>query len=239
MSQALVDTTVGQLVIERPSRARVFEKLGIDYCCGGKKPLRQALEEKGLEAQRVLAELEKEQSGGSAQAERNWATASITDLCDHIEQTHHEYLRQELPRMEYLTQKVADRHGDRRPELQEIHRVMVALKEELDSHIAKEEQVLFPICRRLDTADHLPQSHCGSVNNPIAVMLREHDDAGNALARFRELTDNYTLPADACNTYRAMFDGLQHLEQDLHQHIHKENNILFPKAVRAEKLLSR
>lgn len=239
MSQALVEATVGQLVVERPSWARVFEKLGIDYCCGGKKPLRQAIEEKGLAAEQVVAELEQEKSGSQKTAERNWATASMTDLCDHIEQTHHEYLRQELPRLEFLTQKVADRHGDRRPELREVHRVMMALKDELESHMAKEEQVLFPICRRLDTADELPQSHCGSVNNPIVVMIREHDDAGDALARLRELTDNYTLPADACNTYRAMYDGLQQLEQDLHQHIHKENNILFPKAARAERLLGR
>jgi regulator of cell morphogenesis and NO signaling len=99
--------------------------------------------------------------------------------------------------------------------------------------------VLFPILRQLDTADLLPPAHCGSVNNPIAVMLQEHDDAGADLARFRELTNDYTPPLDACTTYRAMLDALRQLEQDMHQHVHKENNILFPKAQRMEKLLSR
>jgi regulator of cell morphogenesis and NO signaling len=113
------------------------------------------------------------------------------------------------------------------------------LKAEMESHMMKEERILFPLCRTLDTTDVLPPSPCGSVNNPIQVMIREHEDAGDALARMRELTDNYSLPADACNTYRATFDALEQLERDMHQHVHKENNILFPKAVRAEQLLSR
>jgi regulator of cell morphogenesis and NO signaling len=239
MSQELIEATVGQLVVERPSRARVFEKLGIDYCCGGKKPLRRAIEERGLDTGNVVAELEKEQAGPTEHTERNWATASLTDLCDHIESTHHAYLKGELPRLAYLTHKIADRHGDRRPALAEVHNVFMSLKEEMESHMMKEERILFPLCRRLDTADVLPESHCGSVNNPIQVMVREHEDAGDALARIRELTENYSLPADACNTYRATFGSLQQLERDMHQHVHKENNILFPKAVRAEKLLSR
>ncbi len=241
MSQALVETTVGQLVVERPSRARVFEKFGIDYCCGGRKPLQQAIEEKGLAADAVVAELRLERDAESVRAshERNWATASLTDLCDHIEQTHHAYLKQELPRLEFLTHKVANRHGDHTPKLIEIYRIFVELKAEMDQHMAKEEQILFPICRQLDTADKLPESHCGSVGNPIAVMMREHDDAGRALEQFRQLTDDYTPPAEACNTYRAMYDGLHQLERDMHQHVHKENNILFPRAARLEALLSR
>jgi regulator of cell morphogenesis and NO signaling len=239
MSQTLIETTVGELVVERPSRARVFEKLGIDYCCGGKKPLRNAIEERGLDAGTVVAELEQEQAGAAAQAERNWATASLTDLADHIEATHHAYLKGELPRLAQLTHKVASRHGDRRPELVEIYNVFAALKAEMESHMMKEERILFPLCRRLDTAETLPASHCGSVANPIEVMVREHEDAGDALARIRELSSNYTPPADACNTYRATFDSLRQLEADMHQHVHKENNILFPKAIRAERLLSR
>jgi regulator of cell morphogenesis and NO signaling len=239
MTQELIEATVGELVVERPSRARVFEKLGIDYCCGGKKPLGSAIRERGLDAGEVLAELEKEQRAAAEPAERNWATASMTDLCDHIESTHHAYLKQELPRLEFLTAKIASRHGEHRPALLEVHSVFRLLKEELESHMMKEERILFPLCRRLDTADVLPPSHCGSVGNPIAVMVREHEDAGDALSRIRELTEGYSLPADACNTYRATFDSLRQLERDMHQHVHKENNILFPKAVRAEALLSR
>jgi len=239
MSQTFVEATVGQLVVERPSRARVFEKFGIDYCCGGKVPLKQAIAAKGLPADAVVAELEREEAPGQQAAfDRNWATASLTDLCDHIEQTHHARLKQDLPRLEFLTAKVASRHGDRRPELVEVHRIVLALRAELESHMAREEQVLFPFCRRLDSADSLPPSHCGTVRNPIEVMVREHEDAGEALAQLRELTDDYTPPADACNTYRAMYDALHELERDMHQHVHKENNILFPKAIRAEKLLS-
>jgi regulator of cell morphogenesis and NO signaling len=239
MSQTLVESTVGELVVERPSRARVFEKLGIDYCCGGKKPLGNAIAEKGLNPDAVVAELEQEQAANTQQGERNWATASLTDLCDHIEATHHAYLKEELPRLEFLTAKIANRHGDHRPALHEVHATFVRLKGEMESHMMKEERILFPICRQLDTAETLPASHCGSVNNPIAVMVHEHDDAGAALERIRQLTDNFTLPADACNTYRATFDSLQQLERDMHQHVHKENNILFPKAARAEQLLAR
>jgi regulator of cell morphogenesis and NO signaling len=240
MSQTLVEATVGQLVVERPSRARVFEKFGIDYCCGGKIPLKQAIAAKGLSAETIVAELEREEAPGRHSVfERNWATASLTDLCDHIEQTHHERLKQDLPRLEFLTAKVVSRHGHHRPELVEIHRIVLALRAELESHMAKEEQVLFPFCRRLDTAEELPPSHCGTVRNPIEVMVREHDDAGEALARIRELTNGYAPPPDACNTFRATYDALHELERDMHQHVHKENNILFPKAIRIEKLLSR
>jgi regulator of cell morphogenesis and NO signaling len=240
MSSTWIDSTVGQLVVERPSRARVFEKLGIDYCCGGKKPLLEAINEKGLEAQKVVAELEHELIGhGADPKEQDWSTASLTDLCNHVENIHHRYLKEELPRLEFLTHKVAARHGDRRPELIEVHKIFLAFQEELFSHMAKEERVLFPICRQLDRAEKLPATHCGSIANPISQMIHEHDDAGAALARINELTDNYTPPADACNTYRATFDALRQLERDMHQHVHKENNILFPKAQRMEKLLSR
>ena len=152
MGQDIIETTVGQLVVERPGRARVFERLGIDYCCGGKKPLRQAIAEKKLAADNVLAELSRESDepiGNVLGADRNWQTASLTDLCDHIEQTHHAYLRDELPRLEFLTHKVASRHGEHTPALAEIYRVFLQFKEELTSHIIKEEQVLFPMCRQL------------------------------------------------------------------------------------------
>lgn len=236
MSLQLNEWTVGQLVAERPSRARVFERFGIDYCCGGKKPLQQACREKDLDMSVVLRELDQNhiQEAGA----RNWASASLTDLCDHIEQTHHAYLKQELPRLELLTRKIAARHGESRPELSQVHQVFVALKAEMDEHMMKEERVLFPLCRKLDSADVLPAMHCG-IRNPIQVMIAEHEHAGNALEQIRQLTGNYTAPPDACNTFLATFDSLQQLERDLHQHVHKENNILFPKAARREALLAK
>jgi regulator of cell morphogenesis and NO signaling len=231
------EATVAELVVERPSRARVFEKLGIDYCCGGKKPLQQVCRESNLDYATVVGELEQEQAAPTS-AERNWASASLTDLCDHIEQTHHRYLREELPRLEFLTSKVATRHGVKRPALVDVQRVFAELKAEMDAHMMKEERILFPLCRQLDVAEELPAMHCGGVGNPIEVMIREHEHAGDALAQIRSLTDNYACPSDACNTYRALFDALEHLERDLHEHVHKENNILFPKAIRLEKLLA-
>jgi regulator of cell morphogenesis and NO signaling len=235
---AIAEMSVAELVVQRPSRARVFEKLGIDYCCGGKKPLQQACREHNLDVGKVLEELNQDQLTVPT-GERNWASASLTDLCDHIEQTHHRYLKEELPRLAFLTAKVANRHGDHRPELVEVARVFALLKSEMDAHMMKEERILFPLCRQLDVVDTLPATHCGSVGNPIEVMISEHEHAGDALAQIRSLTSNYALPAEACTTYRALFDALEQLERDLHQHVHKENNILFPKALRQEKLLAR
>ena len=233
-----LETTVGQLVTERPGRARVFEAFGIDYCCGGKKPLAQAIHEKGLDQNTVLRILDTfdEQA---VPPERNWSAASLTELADHIEQTHHAYLKSELPRLEFLVNKVARRHGEHTPSLVELAAVFNAFKAELESHMQKEEVVLFPICRQMDAATGPQRFHCGSVENPIAVMVREHDDAGEALARMRELTNGFTPPIDACNTYRAMFDSLHQLEQDMHRHVHKENSILFPKAAEREQQLAR
>lgn len=236
MSLSTDERTVGELVVERPSRARVFEKLGIDYCCGGKKPLAQACNEKGLSLDAVwqaLNDAENQVASG-----RDWNTAGLGELADHIEQTHHAWLKQELPRLEFITGKVANRHGPNHPELVEVHEVFMGLKAELDQHMMKEERILFPLCRQIESSDGPMQSHCGSVANPIRVMVMEHEDAGDALARMRELTHDYTPPADACNTFRAMLDGLRELELDMHQHIHKENNILFPRAVEAEAKLA-
>ena len=231
-----LETTVGQLVTERPGRARIFESFGIDYCCGGKKPLAEAIREKGLDQQMVLRILDTfdEQAPDT---ERDWSRSSLTALADHIEQTHHAYLKSELPRLEYLVNKVANRHGSHTPHLVELARVFAAFKFELESHMKKEEVILFPICRQLDNATGPQRFHCGSVENPIAVMVREHEDAGDALRRMRELTDDYTPPLDACNTYRALFDSLRELELDMYRHVHKENSILFPKALELEEKL--
>jgi regulator of cell morphogenesis and NO signaling len=229
--------SVGQLVVERPARARVFEKLGIDYCCGGKRPLEEVCREKNLNYASVVQEMDTADAA-STETERNWSSASVTDLCDHIEQTHHAYLKSELPRLEFLTTKVAARHGGNKPALLEVRDILIALKTEMESHMMKEEHVLFPLCRHLDAAEELPAADCGSVGNPIEAMMREHEDAGDALARIRTLTEDFTCPPDACNTFRATYDSLHQLERDMHQHVHKENNILFPKAVRLEKMLN-
>lgn len=228
-SSATLDQTVGQLVTERPNRARVFETFGIDYCCGGKQPLREACEKKGIDATtvlKVLAMLDEQMP----EPERDWSQASMTELCAHIEQTHHAYLKRELPRLEYLVCRVAQRHGDTQPHLVQLRDVFLGFKAELEEHMIKEERILFPACRQLDGAESLPAFCFDTVDSPVKQMVHEHNDAALALHRMRQLTSGYTPPMSACNTYRAMYDALAELERDMHRHVHKENSILFPKA---------
>jgi regulator of cell morphogenesis and NO signaling len=228
---------IGQLVTERPSRARLFERLGIDYCCDGRAPLGQACTEKGLDVEEVLRSIASADLEETQEDAFDAAGATMGALADHIVAVHHGYLRRELPRLAGLLEKVVGAHGERHPELRAVQEIFTSLKEELEEHIVKEEMVLFPIVKQLEKATSLPGFHCGSVGNPIHVMEHEHRDAGTCLTRLRELTGGYKVPPDSCNTYRALLDGLAHLEGDLHRHIHKENEILFPRALAAEAAL--
>lgn len=235
--QALMNKTVAELVTERPARARVMERYGIDYCCGGKRPLSEAVAKRGVDAERVVADLEAVDAG-PARDERDWTAAPLAELIEHIVSTHHAYLRQELPRLSPMVDKVRRVHGERHGELVECQAVFEGLRAELQSHMMKEEQNFFPMVAQMEAAQSVEGGHCGSVSNPIRQMEHEHDTAGSALERLRTLTGDYGPPADACNTYRAMLDSLAELEADLHQHIHKENNILFPRAAELEATLS-
>ncbi len=229
--------TVGEIVANYPASSRFFERLGIDYCCGGKRPLDEACAERNLDAETVLRMLDVNPLEASFGHEKNWSNATLTELCDHIETTHHAYLKNELPRLAEIVEKVASVHGSKNPALKTVARVFEAFREELTQHMAKEEQILFPLCRTLEKSEHVPAMHCGTVQNPIAVMEREHTDAGDALAEMRKLTNGYTAPDWACDTYRVMLHSLAELEADMHRHVHKENSILFPKAVAREAAL--
>jgi regulator of cell morphogenesis and NO signaling len=239
MASLSVDTTVGQLVAERPSRALVFERLGLDYCCGGKRPLRDACAGKRLDPEQVLREIELSDEEGATGAEINWSAAPLSALADHVVSTHHDYLREALPRLELLIGKVARAHGQRHPELPALEKLFGSFQSDLELHMLKEERVLFPMCRQLDTARTLPVSPGGDIRSPILVMTHEHEDAGSDLAAMRELTHQFIPPADACATYRVMLDALIDLEQDMHRHVHLENNILFPRATAAEARLTQ
>lgn len=172
---------------------------------------------------------------GSALASYEAWDRSLTELCDHIEQTHHAYLKQELPRLTEMVAKVVDAHGESHPELVTVKEVFATLKAELEPHMFKEEQVLFPAFRQLEQSADDPSFPFGTVANPIRMMEQEHDDAGYALSRLHALTRDYQVPQEACNTYRAMLAGLRQLERDMHRHVHKENSILFPRAIESRR----
>ncbi|MCH8254861.1 MAG: iron-sulfur cluster repair di-iron protein [Gemmatimonadetes bacterium] len=230
--------TVGQMVVERPQRSRVFDRLHIDYCCGGKRTLEEACTKRGLDLKTVIAELEAFDAEAEAQGDAvRPANLTMTELADDIERTHHAYLREELPRLGGLVKKVSAVHGQAHPWLTGLTSVYAELVAELEPHMLKEEQILFPLIRELDQATTTPSFHCGSVGNPIRMMEMEHQNAGAALDRIREMTTDYEIPEGACNSFRAMLSGLEHLEADLHLHIHKENEILFPKASEMEAKL--
>jgi regulator of cell morphogenesis and NO signaling len=229
--------TVGEIVAERPSRSRVFEGLGIDYCCGGHRPLDAACRGQGVATEQVLDSLAAHDASTAGSEERDWRLAPTAELIDHILETHHAYLAAEMPRLAGLAEKVAKAHGPRHPYVHELKDVYASLRDELESHMAKEEQILFPMIRQMDAGASAPAFHCGSVQGPIRQMEFEHDSAAVALGRMRELTSGYTPPEDACNTFRALLDGLAGFEADLHAHIHKENNILFPRVAETEGAL--
>ena len=228
-----INDTVGEIVAQHPALSRVFEKAGIDYCCGGKKTLDEACGPQGLNPHTLLDEL-KESVSSPEKPTLDIIAMSLTELADHIEQTHHVYLRSELPRLDALTAKVASVHGEKDSRLFEIRETFVTLFEELSSHMMKEEQILFPMVRQIEKSAASPDFHCGSLANPIRQMEMEHDNAGSALESLKKLSGGYTAPEWACNTYRAMLDALARFELDLHQHIHKENNVLFPRALKME-----
>lgn len=217
-------TTVAELVIARPARARIFERLGIDYCCGGKRSLADACAERGLDAgtvTAVLSAIDDEPAG-----EEDWSQASLGALCDHIVEAHHARLREELPRLSLLLEKVERAHGEGRPHLGEARAVFEELRGELETHMREEEESLFPACRRLE------EETAAEVDAVLVGRLEhDHEQAGALLRRLRELGGDYDLSAALCNTHRATLDSLHELERDLHTHIHEENNILFPRVL--------
>jgi len=221
----LLDRTVGELVAERPERSRIFQSFRIDFCCQGGRTVREACERHGIDPSVILAQLEAASSTPTAPAE-NPAELPPDALAVYIVERHHGFLRGELPRLHAMAKRVAQVHGGHTPSLIELFRVFDSMAAELFSHIEKEEQVLFPAIVAMSRGEPAP----GNLDGPLACMMHEHEDAGTALARLRELSRDFQPPIDACNTYRALFAGLRDLEEDLHRHIHLENSVLFPAA---------
>ena len=233
-------STVRDLALEIPAATRVFEKLGIDYCCGGKRSLEEACLAGNLQVQSVLESLEKARSEASSrEAEAPVAGGALADLIAYINSTHHKYTRAEIARLGPLFEKVCSVHGEKHPELLDLREKFRLLAQELSVHMMKEEMILFPYIERMEESNTegtpvLPAPF-GTVQNPVAAMTHEHDSAGNLLRAIRNLTDNYQPPTNACTSFRTLYSALHEFERDLHQHIHLENNVLFPRAVAMER----
>jgi regulator of cell morphogenesis and NO signaling len=233
------EKTVREIALENPSSIRVFESLGIDYCCGGKKPLTDACSHANLDFARVIEMLEHAAHETVAPEAAQWAKKPLRELTAHIIGKHHSYVRQETPRIEVLLAKVMARHGADRPEIGQIEQLFVAISQELSTHMMKEEQVLFPYIERMEQAvlagGPVPPAFFGTVQRPIANMVAEHDDALALFGKIRELSSGYTAPPGACPTYLGLYLALEEFEGDLRYHVHLENNILFPRAIEMEQ----
>lgn len=236
----IIEKPVRELAIEVPHATRVFERFGIDYCCGGGNTLSFACADKGLVIDDVLQAIAAEAADDARRQPdaQDWNQSGLSDLIDHITATHHPYVRQESIRIQQLLAKVASKHGDKHPETLRIQEIFRGLSEELTAHLMKEENILFPYVLQVEKAalagSLKPRPMFGTVKNPIHMMEIEHDSAGEALRQLREASDGYSAPDDACPTFKTAYAALEAFEADLHQHIHLENNILFPKAIALE-----
>jgi len=229
------EKTVRDLASTNPGAARIFESFGIDYCCGGERSLAQACSAAKVSVQEVVDALDKPQS---KEGDRDWQAASLAELSSHIVEKHHAYVRREIPRLIALIAKVAKVHGQNHAELEKVEASFRALAEELSMHLLKEERMLFLYIVQLENAaksgGRPAPTIFGTVQNPVRMMMMEHDSAGELLHQMRELTNGYMAPEDGCMSYRMLYQALPEFEADLHQHIHLENNILFPRAIALE-----
>lgn len=232
--------TIGEMVANDFRKAEVFRKYGIDYCCGGKITLKQSCQKKGIDYEAISADLQ-EIDDQTEQRSEDYKSWDLDFLADYIINKHHKYVANSHPMMLELSAKVARVHGDRHPELLKINQYYQEIAQELTSHMYKEENILFPFIKEIAKAkrEHtvLNRPAFGTIQNPIDMMESEHLSAGGQLESIKELSSNFTPPEDACNSYRVFFSKLNEYEQDLHHHIHLENNILFPQAIAIEKEL--
>lgn len=225
-----MNTTLSDLVTADPRRARVLEKFGLDYCCHGERSLAQTVAEAQLDLGEIASALN---IGGTVPAAAGPHPSENAALAHDIVDTHHAFMWEEMPRLQALVDKVDTVHGARHPELAQVRSLFTAAVAALDPHMSTEERVVFPAITRLEKTQTLGAA--GSLAGPIAKLRAEHDVVGEQFKQIRLLTGGYLVPADACNSYRAMLSGLQEMEFDLHEHVHKENNILFPRVVELER----
>jgi len=229
---------VRDVAINSPHATRVFEKLKIDYCCGGDRQLGEACATAGVELE-ALEQMLEETSPLVNDSKPDFQEISPAELIGYILETHHVFTKTEMARLDALTTKVVSAHGENHSELLAVKTLVRQLCEDLTQHMFKEEQILFPFIVELEQSRlqdrRAPFAPFGTVNNPIRMMMIEHDTAGEILRELRKLTSDFTVPADGCFSYQTLYQALEAFEQDLHQHIHLENNILFPKAIGLEQ----
>lgn len=233
------EMTVREVATRLPESTRLFETLKIDYCCGGSRKLTEACASAGVEVDNVMVQLNAlDESGVSDTATIDFQQLSLTELIKHILETHHVFTKAEMARIQPLAEKVISVHGANHPELLTVGELFQRLCVDLSPHMFKEEQILFPYIEALEQAKTAsrpgPFAPFGTVQNPIRMMMREHDTAGDLLRKLRAVTSDYRVPADVCISYQTLYQALENFEKDLHQHIHLENNVLFPKAVELE-----
>lgn len=232
------NTRVREIAVANPAAKRVLEDAGVDYCCGGARPLHDACMSAGVSAEEILKRLQ-ENSKQAGPEETNWTSAALTELTKHIITTHHRYVREQIPRVRALLERVKSKHGENHAELGDIEVRFFDLGQEMYGHMQKEEQILFPYIEGLERATlekKRPEPpFFGTVRNPINMMMQEHDSAGDLLREMRQLSAGYEVPKDACESYRELYRSLEEFEADMHTHVHLENNILFPRAVELEE----
>jgi regulator of cell morphogenesis and NO signaling len=231
------ETKVKDIALAEPKARRVFEDAGVDYCCGGGNSLADACLEAGARPEEILKRL-REASGEAGPADANWVSAPLGELTRHIREKHHRYVREAIARLRPLASKVKAKHGENHGELAEVEQLFLEVAGEMSRHMQKEELILFPYIEVMERAASggapLEPPFFQTVRNPIHMMMKEHDAAGELVKRIRMASAQYTPPAEACESYRALYQELREFEADLHEHVHLENNILFPRAVELE-----
>lgn len=231
------ETQVKDIALSDPEARQVLEDAHVDYCCGGSKSLHDACAGVGVSAEEILDRLRANSKNVKAGA-ANWTSAPLSDLTRHIRDTHHQYVRAAIPRIQELLNKVNAKHGPNHAEIPAIRDLFAQVGREMITHMQKEEQILFPYIDAVERAANgngaVEPPFFQTVRNPIQMMMKEHDSAGDLVRQIREASGDYTPPADACTTFKALYQELQQFEADLHEHVHLENNILFPRAVEAE-----
>lgn len=231
------NTSLGDFVALYPRTRKVFEEFGLDYCCGGKEDIKRAAKKQKIDINELISLLEKTINKASEQTvEKIWINESLTDIINHIQSKHHRFMWKELPHVDELLDKIVRVHGEKHGDfLNDLNNIYKNLKKNLEKHLEDEENLLFPYVKELEISIKKSDNDKKNFKDILKILYEEHDEAGEALSRIRSLTSNYILPEDACASFEALYENLQAMEDDLHEHVHLENTVLFP---RIEKLIT-